>query len=217
MSQQPASYEGRKQVTAYQPSLETKPSGADRAQQVMQRSALLIPDWRFLISDLPPMLEEPPAHNGQVEPGVDMLDRSTSNQPNRAPLRKIFQMPRFEPSKHSFRPIQQWRGTVIEIRDSEFDAELRDQTDLSRGREVSTFKFDEVSEGDERLVKVGGVFYWSIGYELTESRQRKLVSTVVFRRLPGWSKSEVAAVHEKAVEIEELLGIENAVRRAARS
>jgi hypothetical protein len=217
MSQQPASYEGGKQETAYQPSLETKPSLTDRAQQVKQGSALLTPDWRFLISDPPPVIEEPLTRRGQAELGVDVLDRSTSNQANRAPFRKIFQMPIFEPSKHFFRPIQQWRGTVIEIRDSEFDAELRDQTDLSRGREISTFKFDEVSEGDERLVKVGAVFYWSIGYELTESRQRKLVATVVFRRLPGWSKSEVAAVHEKAAEIEQLLGIENAARRAARS
>jgi hypothetical protein len=143
------------------------------------------------------------------------FDRPSGNNGPRKLPESVYQIPTIRPPKQSFRPLQKWRGTVIDIRESEFDAELQDQTDSSRPREAATFRYGELSDDDQHLVEIGAVFYWSIGYELTPSRQRKLVSTIIVRRLPAWTKSEIDAVEKRAAEIEGLLGIENAARKTA--
>jgi hypothetical protein len=76
---------------------------------------------------------------------------------------------------------------------------------------------EELSEGDEKLVKIGAAFYWCIGYEVSETLQRRLVSEIIFRRLPGWTRREISEIQEEASEIEELFGIENTTEPAARA
>lgn len=201
-------------LTVYRPALDKAPDRDDFAQQRFVRPAtpyLLAP---YLISKAAPDAESAPARNISPESSAEGVDRPSGNDRRQWLPEKVCHIPRIETPRLQFKPLQEWRGTVTEIREFEFDAELRDQTDPSRPREVATFNLDEVSEGDQRLLVVGAVFYWCIGYELTASRQRKLVSTIIFRRLPGWTKTEIEAVRRKAAEIEELLGIETALRKA---
>jgi len=215
MAQQSNPYQGVNKVTTFQPSLESKVSPAGSAQQTLLRSPSLFPGWaRYVVAETPPPIGDVLTSNGNFSAQSDSL---IANEKRAEPAVNVYPIPNLEPPKQSFRLVQKWRGTVVEIRDAEFVAELRDQTDQSHPREISTFRLDELSEGDERLVTIGAVFYWCIGYELTESRQRKLVAEIIFRRLPGWSRSEIAAVQQKASEIEELFGIENSTRAAARS
>ena len=179
--------------------------------------------WRFpefesyaIAAGSPQLSDHPTESPSPIKSQSEHLSRTSNSV---APLSsgRVYEIPRIELPARRFRGLQHWRGTVVEINEDGFDAELRNQTDSSRSRESATFQMDELSEGDERLVKVGAVFNWHIGYEMTASRQRKLVSTIIFRRLPAWTEREIADVKRRAVEIEELFGIETSTSKAARS
>jgi hypothetical protein len=118
---------------------------------------------------------------------------------------------------HRSRPLQQWEGTVVEIRKDGLEAVLRDLTAQERAEERTSFSFDEISSDDQSLVALGAVFYWFIGYEITASGQRKLVSTVRFRRLPAWTKSEIEALDKEADELADFFGVYNSTKPTANS
>lgn len=96
--------------------------------------------------------------------------------------------------------VQQWEGVVTEVRDADFDVLLHDLTDRSRARESATIPLEEVSDCDKRLVQPGGVFYWSIGYELRAGSKRRF-SDIRFRRLPAWTQADIAAVQRETDEL----------------
>jgi hypothetical protein len=131
---------------------------------------------------------------------------------------KFIKRPIRTPSpSHRSRTLQQWEGTVVEIRKDGFEALLRDLTAQERADERASFSFDEVSSDDQHLVALGAVFYWFIGYEITISGQRKLVSTVRFRRLPAWTKSEIEAINKEADELADFFGVYSSTIRATNS
>jgi len=115
------------------------------------------------------------------------------------------------------KPLQQWEGTVLDVRDGGFEAILRDLTAPQRADERAAFSFDEISGEDRRLVARGAVFYWFVGYEMTPSGQRKLVSALRFRRLPAWTRSEIAAVEQEANELAAFFGVLEATKDPADS
>ena len=85
--------------------------------------------------------------------------------------------------------MQEWEGYVIEVSDTSFTAKLIDITaheDVAS--EEADFPIDEISDADIPLLKPGGVFRWSIGYQRTRGGTKKRVSQIVFRRLPQWTK-----------------------------
>lgn len=103
---------------------------------------------------------------------------------------------------------QQWEGTVESVSDGEIVARLRDLTNVGNSDERATFSRDEIADADQSLVAPGAVFYWSIGYERTVFGQKSAKSSIRFRRLPAWTKSEVAAVHREADELAHALGLD---------
>jgi hypothetical protein len=103
---------------------------------------------------------------------------------------------------------QQWEGTVEEVAGDEIVARLRDLTNPGNSDERATFSWDDVADADHSLVSSGAVFYWSIGYERTVFGQKSAKSSIRFRRLPAWTKSEVAAVHREADLLARALGLE---------
>lgn len=99
---------------------------------------------------------------------------------------------------------QRWEGTVEEIGRKSFTAFL---SDLETGvRERTEIDFDEVSEFDLPLVTPGAVFYWTIGYRVHSSGQREGGSTIIFRRLPVWTKAELNRARSEAEATVELFG-----------
>jgi hypothetical protein len=57
----------------------------------------------------------------------------------------------------------------------------------------------ELSDFDLELLETGAIFYWTVGYRLKLPRgARERVSQIRFRRLPAWSRSEIAAAEERA-------------------
>ena len=104
----------------------------------------------------------------------------------------------------TFHPLQQWEGTVTEIAESEFIAELRDLTELANPREEATFDLGEVSPADQQLLVPGAVFHWRVGYRTSASGQRERVSQLRFIRSPAWTRSAVADVKRKAKQLQTL-------------
>ena len=115
----------------------------------------------------------------------------------------VLPVPPVRPAPYTFRLLQQWEGTVTEVADGEFSAELRDLTDPANYREEATFELDEVSPDDQLLLALGAVFRWSIGYKTSNAGQRERVSQIRFVRIPGWRKSAVEEIERRATQLQE--------------
>ena len=102
---------------------------------------------------------------------------------------------------------QLFEGTVTEVRDTGFLANLVDKTNHSNPEEHAVFDFSEIeiSPEDRPLIRTGASFYWVIGIEITVAGQVKNVSMVQFRRLPKWTRSRLARGSENARRLAESL------------
>jgi hypothetical protein len=92
----------------------------------------------------------------------------------------------------SLEPLQEWEGYVTEIREESFSARLVDRTaGKSIEAEAADFPIADLSEDDRKLLVVGGVFRWVIGYQRARGGSKRRVSQVTFRRMPSWSRLEL--------------------------
>ncbi len=86
---------------------------------------------------------------------------------------------------------QRWVGFVtgINTRSNEFEAKL---VDKSKGGtdEYVVFDLDEVSPDDNDLLRVGAIFYWSVGHEM-KNGQQKNESILKFKREVGFSDADI--------------------------
>jgi len=99
----------------------------------------------------------------------------------------------------SFEPLNEWEGYVVAILDNGFAAHLLDLTaGCATESDEATFSIDDVSDDDRGLVGLGAIFRWSVGYERQVTGTRRKVSSLVFRRLPIWTKREISESREKA-------------------
>ena len=102
----------------------------------------------------------------------------------------------------AFQLLQQWEGTVTEIAESEFTAELRDLTEPANYREEATFDIAQLPADDRALLALGAVFRWSIGYRTSGAGQRERVSQLRFVRTPAWRGSVVAEIKQRAAKLQ---------------
>ena len=114
---------------------------------------------------------------------------------------RVLLMPPPRKAPYRFILLQQWEGTVTDIRETEFTAELRDATDPTSPREEAVFDIEEISPGDLSLFVLGSVFRWSIGYRTSIEGQRERVSHFRFVRIPGWRKSAIADMEDQAAAL----------------
>jgi hypothetical protein len=89
-----------------------------------------------------------------------------------------------------FQSLQKWQGIVHEIHFDHFVAKLIDLTN-GLSDEFADFPFAEISEDDMKLLDFGAVFYWNVGYQISESKQKRRTSLIRFRRLPAWGKKDI--------------------------
>jgi hypothetical protein len=101
--------------------------------------------------------------------------------------------------------LQQWEGTVREVRGGEFVADIFDLTNSSNPREEVVLPVDEVSPSDVPLLEPGAVFYWHISYETSQGGQRTRVSEIRFRRWPPWTRGELRVIEKEATALMEQL------------
>lgn len=103
-----------------------------------------------------------------------------------------------EPELLQYQPVVSYEGTVIELTKEGFFGQLRRVDNNDGSREQSEFTLNEVSDEDRALLAPGAVFYWTVGYQTTQSGQRKIESEVRFRRLPAWSNSDFDELDRRA-------------------
>ena len=154
----------------------------------------------------------PPVANGDVttsapeKPGARKEDVYTSPQVATPFWPPVVRLQRLVGPSRRFAVLQQWEGTVLKVVDTEFSATLRDLTTPTRPDEQATFDVEEVSEDDRTLLAPGAVFYWALGYETSNTGQVSRVSRIRLRRLPRWTKRDMARLEERAKQLEALFG-----------
>ncbi|HTZ94964.1 MAG TPA: hypothetical protein VMB18_01110 [Terriglobales bacterium] len=102
---------------------------------------------------------------------------------------------------------QLWEGTVTRLHSDGFEARLSDKTNPNNPDEQALFDFEyvEVSDDDQRLLRPGSVFYWTVGTERTPAGQVKNVSNVEFRYYPAWTQGAIASASTRAASLKEWL------------
>lgn len=106
-----------------------------------------------------------------------------------------------------FFALQEWEGTVLEVREDLFLARLTDLTEATADTEAE-FSTEEVSPSDRDLLVPGAIFYWRIGYTDKAGGQRERSSIIRFRRMPRWKEEDLKAAEEEASRLRDLFGRE---------
>jgi hypothetical protein len=122
------------------------------------------------------------------------------------PVRMVLPLRQF-PRRGTFVPIEQWEGVVLQVEDDAFVARLINKTHEHVPDEEGRFTFAQLSSPeDQGLVTPGSIFYFSVGYEESPSRQRHLSAFLRFRRLPAWTKTELDELQARADRLVALFG-----------
>jgi hypothetical protein len=107
------------------------------------------------------------------------------------------------PAAYSFDMRGQWEGTVTEVGADEFSVVLCDILNPGAEEYDAVFSLEEVADEDRDLLKEGAILYWTIGYE-QRGGQRRRISEVRLRRLPAWSRADLARVEKASRELDDL-------------
>lgn len=146
---------------------------------------------------------EPISHYAQsAQNGATLLD-SPRHQVDEPPDTVISLRPKFSVPDRSI-SLQAWEGMVLQVLEDSFIARLVDRTSNGPDEEAE-FPLEEVSDADRFLIEPGAVFYWHIGYRISESGQRTRASDIRFRRLPVWSSEDLKKAKQEAQQISDLL------------
>ncbi|MGA9722562.1 MAG: hypothetical protein WBQ86_08925 [Candidatus Binatus sp.] len=142
--------------------------------------------------------------SGETEP-----ESVTQHIPKFSSSERVLRVPSISQQSIKFQKLQEYEGEVLSIREMDFDARLVDLTDTGAQRLEATFSIDEVSPSDKPLMREGAVFYWIIGFRDYPNGQRKTEQFVRFRRLPIWSRRDIARLDARADELRTLLQSDN--------
>lgn len=160
----------------------------------------IILDRMFEQEDVNKVLEESPSLFMSIEVSrsseidknstINIYKSSVKDLANSQPLMKGLNLIPNNKTKHvySFRSLQKWEGVIEEIYADCFIARLTDLTYGGADEEVE-LQLSEINQEDMNLLKVGAIFYWSIGHELSKGQMRK-ISFIRFRRLPPWNPKQ---------------------------
>jgi len=117
-------------------------------------------------------------------------------------------LPKFsEFSSHKIRNYiansQKWVGYITELNKDFYTARLEDITHGGT-YEVGDFFYDEVSKEDREYLKLGAIFYWSVGHSVRNGQVIK-ESIVRFQRLPKWTEDDYNEALDRANDLNQTL------------
>jgi hypothetical protein len=98
--------------------------------------------------------------------------------------------------------FQKWKGIVKSISEDTFVAQLTDLLNDVPEEEAELFRLD-IQDDDKKLLSVGAIFYWCIGYVFSRSNQLTRASFLRFQRLPLYSKDSANIAAQKAKDIKD--------------
>jgi len=106
--------------------------------------------------------------------------------------------------RNSFVGSENWIGHVTAISDTFFSAKIEVLDSQGGTFEETDFDLNDIEEEDMKLLRIGSIFYWSVGYEYrggTKSKQ----SVLRFKRLPTLNMTEVDAALDLSTDLYEHL------------
>lgn len=140
------------------------------------------------------------ALNAKVEERKKQLDNGDTDvqSENQDVYEKIPRYSQFSSHIHKsyFSKTQRWTGVVEKIEEGEFTARLDDKINPDT-YETATFDVDEVSPSDRKLLEIGAVFYWSVGYA-NHNGQVVKESLLRFKRSIDFSPEELDRITDQA-------------------
>jgi len=105
-------------------------------------------------------------------------------------------IPSSRPKRYS-RKTQSWKGIVTEVNEDSFSARLYDQTQNDT-YEIGDFEIRVVSPEDKEYLKIGGIFYWSVGHFM-ENGTSINKSEIRFQRLILLTEEDInSAINESS-------------------
>ena len=128
------------------------------------------------------------APTGSLDPSpkVIPLPRSNDSKP-----------PRFWQTSENFNSIRNWEGVVLDVGEDSFFARVRDPDEKSDlGETTFEIPIEDVTEDDKTLLTEGAVFYLTLGYRQIPGQPIRKDATLIFRRMPAWSKRRLTSAKE---------------------
>lgn len=105
--------------------------------------------------------------------------------------------------KNYTKKTNNWIGHINSISENSFTAKLHEIRDNGT-YEIAEFDFEEISNEDLSLIKVGAAFYWSIGHNVRNGQITK-ESIIRFQRLPQLNENEFEDIMKSVDELYDFL------------
>ncbi|HOY13219.1 MAG TPA: hypothetical protein PLY70_08765 [Saprospiraceae bacterium] len=100
-----------------------------------------------------------------------------------------------------YKKTQHWIGVVTKIDSEKFYVNLYDKSNDDT-YEIAEFDFDEVSKSDMNLVKLGSIFYYSLGFA-SNNGQIKKESFLRFKRSYPFSDNDFETIENRAEKFDQ--------------
>ncbi len=101
-------------------------------------------------------------------------------------------------------PDISWEGMVLKVNDDSFVARLTNINDPFEQEEAEILNDSVSDQNNLKLGAPGAIFFWSI-CKRVKGRRSEQYSTILFRRLPVWSKHEIEKAFQEAANLKQEL------------
>ena len=100
------------------------------------------------------------------------------------------------------RPIREWEGYVVEIKNDSFIAKLVNVKNNSKlPKESGKFKLSMLSLEDQNELQLGSRIRWTIDWEILPNDQRQNVSKVILLDTPEITEKVIENAYKKSAEM----------------
>ena len=118
--------------------------------------------------------------------------------------------PKIKKPEYAQEILQDWEGVVETIGNENFTARLRNLTNNEPyPSEAAELPIEDISADDLELLRVGAVFYLTVGRLIWFNGRQERFGRIVFRRLPGWTLSTLRRAEKRAEHLSRFLDSED--------
>ena len=146
-------------------------------------------------------------NNSSLHP-ITIIENSATSLLSSSETFELPEMPLLKnpsPLKGKFKLLQFWEGHINKIYGDIVTVTIKDKTDRSNPDEQLDLSINEFPPEDIKMLNIGAIFYWSIGYSDQPGIPRERVSRIRFQRLPVWTSYELNRAENRAREISTII------------
>ena len=93
-----------------------------------------------------------------------------------------------------------WICYVTSIQQEIFTARVDDLRTSEKTYEEAEFEINDLDDEEIKMLKIGSVFYWSVGYEFRNGTKKK-ESFIRFKRLPTFNQTQIDSALDLSAEL----------------